>query len=107
MGSNITCTVYCNDRVAATLYTLEIWFILVTFVDIRYKGIQHYNNNNNNNNNSDLVGVTITIPVSVSINPPAIRMRSPVVFRSPSRQLLALHFSHTKSASLKTDSIVK
>jgi hypothetical protein len=27
MGNNITCTIYCNYRIAATLHTLEKWFI--------------------------------------------------------------------------------
>jgi hypothetical protein len=26
-GHNITCTIYCNHRIAATLYTLETWFV--------------------------------------------------------------------------------
>ena len=27
MGSNITCTITCNHRIAATLYTLKTWFV--------------------------------------------------------------------------------
>ena len=27
MGDNITCTINCNNRIAATLYTLETWFV--------------------------------------------------------------------------------
>jgi hypothetical protein len=26
MGSNVTCTINCNYRIATTLYTLETWF---------------------------------------------------------------------------------
>jgi hypothetical protein len=27
VGNNITCTIYCNHRIAATLRTLETWFV--------------------------------------------------------------------------------
>jgi hypothetical protein len=27
MGNNITCTIHCNDKIAATLHTLETWFV--------------------------------------------------------------------------------
>jgi hypothetical protein len=26
-GNNTTCTIYCNHRIAATLYTLDGWFV--------------------------------------------------------------------------------
>jgi hypothetical protein len=38
MGSNITCTSDCNYRTAATLYTLETWFVSIKVIT---------NNNNN------------------------------------------------------------
>jgi len=25
--SNVTCTIYCNDRIAATFYIIETWFV--------------------------------------------------------------------------------
>jgi hypothetical protein len=27
MGNNITGTIYCNYRIAATLYAIETWFV--------------------------------------------------------------------------------
>jgi hypothetical protein len=43
MGNNITLTTYCNHRTAATIYTLETWFVSISLCT-------HWINNNNNNN---------------------------------------------------------
>ena len=43
MGNNITCTVFCTNRVAATLYTLETWFVSgARFVYTLHKGDTHH-----------------------------------------------------------------
>jgi hypothetical protein len=42
VGNIITCTINCNHRAVATVYTLQTWFVA---------GIILVINNNNNNNN--------------------------------------------------------
>jgi hypothetical protein len=51
MGNNITCSINCNYRTAAKLYTLETWFVSGLELYIPYKEVITNNNNNNNNNN--------------------------------------------------------
>jgi hypothetical protein len=31
VGESITCAIYCNNRIASTLYTLGIWFVSVVY----------------------------------------------------------------------------
>ena len=46
-GSNITCTINCNCRLAATRYTLQTWFVRVIPVTVN---TPHKGDNNNNSN---------------------------------------------------------
>ena len=57
LRSNITCSTNCKYRTAASLFTLETWFVSDTYIIVNtlHKGDNKYdyeNNNNSNNNNN-------------------------------------------------------
>jgi len=47
MGSNFTCTIYCNYRTATTLSTQETWIVLGT--QLKILSIKEINNNTSTN----------------------------------------------------------
>ena len=52
VGNNITCTINCHYRIAATLYTVETLFVSDMYLQIPCIMVINNNNNNNNSNSS-------------------------------------------------------
>jgi hypothetical protein len=59
-GNSITCTINCNHTIAATLYTIETWFVAGTYILVNtlhkdYDDDDDDNNNNNNKHNNEII----------------------------------------------------
>ena len=53
IANSVVCAINSDCRIAATLYCVETWFVLVyIIVNIMHKGNNDDDNNNNNNNNN-------------------------------------------------------